>query len=225
CCPWPGSSPWGVSPGFEDTLAMKAALYYGTEDIRIEEVDEPEAEAGQVKVRVAYNGLCGSDVHEYFDGARSIPVEPHPLTGARAPLILGHEAAGYVVDVGPGVADLHEGDLVAVEPTVSCGACRYCLSGQYNMCPKLAFHGLSTGGGGLAEYTVVDRAMVHPVPTGVSALEAALVEPLAVAAHGVARSGLRAGQQAVVLGGGPIGIALYLTVRSQDVAVVVVEPV
>ncbi len=140
-------------------------------------------------------------------------------------MILGHEAAGHVVDVGSGVDDMGVGALVAIEPTVTCGACRYCLAGHHNMCPRLAFQGL-TGGGGLADLpSSLTSRMADPVPSGVSPQQAALVEPLAVAAHGVARSGLRAGQRAVVLGGGPIGIALYLTLRAIDVEVMVAEPV
>jgi (R,R)-butanediol dehydrogenase/meso-butanediol dehydrogenase/diacetyl reductase len=203
---------------------VRAAVYYGVGDLRLEDVEEPTVGPGQVKLRVAYNGLCGTDLHEIFDGQRAIPSQPHPLTGAAAPLILGHEIGATVIDVGPGVGDVAPGSLVAVEPLRTCGSCRWCRSGDRNLCDVLAFHGLSTGGGGLSEYTVVPRDMVHVVPEGVSALGAAMAEPLAVAWHAVDRSGARVGESAAVLGGGPIGIGIYLTLRFRGVDAVVVEP-
>src|SRR5438309_166866 len=140
---------------------MRAAVYHGLGDVRIEDVEEPTPGAGQVKIQVAYNGLCGTDLHELFDGPRVVPLDPHPLAGVRPPVILGHEIAGTVVELGPGVTDLEKGMLVAVEPLIACGACRWCRTGHVNLCDRLAFHGLSTAGGGLAEYTVVARPMLH----------------------------------------------------------------
>lgn len=203
---------------------MRAALYHGVGDVRIEDVEEPTPGPGQVKIRVAYNGLCGTDLHEVFDEQRAVPSEPHPLTGVRAPIILGHEIAGVVVDPGPGGSDLEEGTLVAVEPLVTCGSCRWCRAGQLNLCDRLAFHGLSTGGGGLAEYTVVSRSMLHVAPPDLGARRAAMVEPLAVAWHAVDRSQASAGQAAAVVGGGPVGIGIYLVLRARGLEAVVVEP-
>ena len=203
---------------------MRAAVYHGVGDVRIEDVEEPTPAHGHVKIRVAYNGLCGTDLHEVFDGTRAVPIEPHPLTGVRAPVILGHEIAGTVVTLGPGVTDLEEGMLVAVEPLVTCGSCRWCRAGHVNLCDRLAFHGLSTAGGGLAEYTVVSRPMLHIAPPGLGARHTAMAEPLAVAWHAVERSGVVSGQTAVVLGGGPIGMGIYLVLRARGVQTVVVEP-
>jgi (R,R)-butanediol dehydrogenase / meso-butanediol dehydrogenase / diacetyl reductase len=201
-----------------------AAVYHGVSDLRLEEVEEPTTQPGHVKLRVAYNGLCGTDLHEVFDSQRAIPSEPHPLTGAMAPLVLGHEIGGTVVELGEGVADVQLGSLVAVEPLRTCGVCRWCRSGDRNLCNVLAFHGLSTGGGGLAEFTVVPREMVHVVPKGIGARDAAMAEPLAVAWHAVDRSGLASGDLAVVLGGGPIGIGIFLTLRLHGIDSIVVEP-
>ena len=203
---------------------MQAAVYHGVGDVRIEDVEEPTPAAGQVKIQVAYNGLCGTDLHEVFDGQRAVPAEPHPLTAVRAPVILGHEIAGTVVELGRGVSDLEAGMLVAVEPLVACGSCRWCRAGRVNLCDRLAFHGLSTAGGGLAEYTVVSRPMLHAAPPGLGARHAAMAEPLAVAWHAVERSGALGGQTAAVLGGGPIGIGIYLVLRARDIEAVVVEP-
>jgi (R,R)-butanediol dehydrogenase / meso-butanediol dehydrogenase / diacetyl reductase len=203
---------------------MLAAVYHGVGDLRLEDVEEPVVEPGHVKLRVAYNGLCGTDLHEVFDSQRAIPSEPHPLTGAMSPLVLGHEIGGTVFELGEGVTDLVLGSLVAVEPLRTCGVCKWCRSGDRNLCNLLAFHGLSTGGGGLAQFTVVPREMVHAVPEGISARNAAMAEPLAVAWHAVNRSGLNSGHLAVVLGGGPIGIGIFLTLRLRGIDAIVVEP-
>src|SRR3984957_3298279 len=100
---------------------MRAAVFYGPRDLRLESTAEPEPGPGEVKLRVAYNGICGSDLHEYYDGARAPPMPPHPLTGISAPVILGHEASRFLVGSGPGVHDLEAGELLAIEPTKSCG--------------------------------------------------------------------------------------------------------
>ncbi|MGE0878269.1 MAG: alcohol dehydrogenase catalytic domain-containing protein [Acidimicrobiia bacterium] len=204
---------------------MRAGRYHGEGDVRVDDVPEPVAGDGEVRVRVAYNGLCGSDLHEIYDGARAVPLHaPNPVTGARVPVILGHEAAGFVDQIGRGVDGVHEGDLVVIEPIVPCGVCPRCAAGTYNLCDHQAFHGLSTGGGGLAEYTTVKASMVHRMPAGTDTRLAALVEPLAVAYHGVERTGARPGQSAVILGSGPIGLAVALLLRARGVACVLSEP-
>src|SRR5215510_14188915 len=160
---------WSTAPGracrHERRCARTRALrYHGREDVRLEEVDEPVAGPGDVILRVAYNGICGSDVHEYFDGPIAASREPHPLTGCAMPCILGHELAGEVVEVGPGVDDVSIGALVAVEPIETCGTCAYCRNGHRHLCRKTAFHGYHRAGGGLSDYTAVRRDMVHPMP-------------------------------------------------------------
>jgi (R,R)-butanediol dehydrogenase / meso-butanediol dehydrogenase / diacetyl reductase len=204
---------------------MRACLYYGPGDLRVEDVPEPSPGPGQVKVKVAYNGICGSDLHEYYDGPMMTPAAgPHPLTGAQLPVILGHEAAGTVVEVGPGTKGIAEGDLVAIEPIVACGTCLDCVSGAYNHCPRHAFHGYSTAGGGLSEYTVVAAPMAHVVPAGMSARQAALVEPMAVAYHAVRRAQVSEGDLCVVFGAGPIGLGAMFALHALGVTSVVVEP-
>jgi (R,R)-butanediol dehydrogenase/meso-butanediol dehydrogenase/diacetyl reductase len=203
---------------------MRAAVYYSVGDVRVQDIEEPAAGPGQVKLRVSYNGLCGTDLHEVFDTQRAIPATPHPLTGVEAPVVLGHEIAGTVVEVGQGVSTVEPGDLVAVEPLVTCGQCPSCRAGDRHLCDRLAFHGLSTLGGGLAEYTVVAASMLHAIPDGVEPASAAMAEPLAVAWHAVERSGVRPGHEVAVLGGGPIGLGIFLTLRIQGVDAIVVEP-
>jgi (R,R)-butanediol dehydrogenase / meso-butanediol dehydrogenase / diacetyl reductase len=204
---------------------MRAARYHGVGDVRIEEVAEPLPTDGEVQIEVAYNGLCGTDLHEVYDGPRAVPLQPHPLTGVRLPVILGHEAAGVVTRTGAGVTGLVEGDMVVIEPTRACGRCPECRSGRYNLCDILAFHGYSTDGGGLAEYTVIPQAMAHLVPAGMTAEQAAVVEPLAVAHHAIRRWDIRPGATALVMGGGPIGIGIVLGLRAVGIdEVIVVEP-
>jgi (R,R)-butanediol dehydrogenase/meso-butanediol dehydrogenase/diacetyl reductase len=200
---------------------MRAARYHGVRDVRIEEVPEPEAGPGQVKVKVAHNGVCGSDLHEYFSATTFVPLEPHPLTKAVAPVILGHEFSGTIVAVGEGVSRVSVGDQAAIRPNYHCGTCAACRQGLPNVCRLLAFHGLSGPGGGLSDFTVVDEDAVHVLPAGVSLEMGALVEPMAVGHHAVARSSVRPGQTAVIAGLGPIGIGIWLALRAQGITDVV----
>ena len=201
---------------------MRAAVFYGARDIRIEDVPEPQPGPGEVAIAVAHNGLCGSDLHEYLMGPLFIPTTPHPLTGAQLPVIMGHEFSGTVVEVGPGVTTVASGDRVAVEPLYHCGHCRPCNTGSYNTCRSAAFHGLMANGGGLSERTVVTEAMVHRLPDAVSLEQGALVEPMSVALHAVRRSGVTAGDPAVVFGAGPIGIGAWFALRSLGAGPIVV---
>ncbi|HEV3114130.1 MAG TPA: 2,3-butanediol dehydrogenase [Candidatus Binataceae bacterium] len=204
---------------------MRAIRYHGREDVRLENIPEPSPQPGEVKLRVLYNGICGSDLHEYYHGPMMTLTRPHPLTGVQNPAVLGHEFSGEVVELGKGVDDLKVGDLIAVEPIQTCGTCHWCRAGQYNHCPTPAIHGYSRDGGGLAEFTVVLRAMAHKLPGGVSARHGALVEPMAVSYHAVARAHPKAGQTFVVHGGGPIGVGAFLALRAiGDIQVVISEP-
>lgn len=187
---------------------MKAALWYNKNDIRVEEIEEPKVQEGTVKIKVKWCGICGSDLHEYLAGPIFIPAEqPHPLTNDQAPVVLGHEFSGEVVEVGGGVTHLAVGDRVAVEPIVACGKCPACRERKYNLCSSLGFHGLAGGGGGFAEYTVFPAEFVHKLPDSVSYEKGALIEPMAVALHSLRIGKFMTGQTALVLGAGPIGLA------------------
>jgi (R,R)-butanediol dehydrogenase / meso-butanediol dehydrogenase / diacetyl reductase len=203
---------------------MNAAVYYGREDLRLETVPEPAPGPGEVKLRVKYNGICGSDLHEYYDGPITTRATPHPLTGVANPVILGHELCGEIVALGAGVEDFAVGELVAVEPFETCGHCVYCALGQYNHCPVLALHGYNRAGGGLADYTVVKRSMAHRLPPGVSAMQGALIEPLAIAWHTANRCQVQAGQTVAIHGAGPIGVGVFLTLRRRGVETIIIEP-
>lgn len=198
---------------------MKAALWYNARDIRVEEVEEPKVEKGKVKIKVECAGICGTDLHEYAAGPIFIPVgDPHPLSNEKAPVILGHEFSGRVVEVGEGVTKVKVGDPVVVEPILRCGKCPACLKGKYNLCEQLGFHGLSGGGGGFSEYTVVDEYMVHKMPEGLSFEQGALVEPAAVALHAVRSSKLKPGDKAAVFGTGPIGLLVIEALKAAGAA-------
>jgi (R,R)-butanediol dehydrogenase / meso-butanediol dehydrogenase / diacetyl reductase len=202
---------------------MRAALYFGRQDLRLMEVAEPEPGPGEVKLRVRFNGICGSDLLEYFDGPVTTRSTPHPLTGVQNPVIMGHELCGEVLGLGAGVDDLEIGTLVAVEPVETCGHCLYCGLGQYNHCPELAIQGYNRAGG-LAEYTVVKRRMAHPLPPGVTALQGALIEPLAIAWHTANRCAVESGQVVAIHGAGPIGAGAFLTLRRRGVEAIVSDP-
>ena len=203
---------------------MRAAVYHGRNDVRLEEVADVDPGPEQVKIAVAYNGICGSDLYEYYAGPLGIPTTPHPLTGAVLPQILGHEFGGRVVACGSQVSDLSVGDLVAVDPIHSCGKCVYCLAGDTNLCVIAAFHGLMSHGGGLSDHTVVDRRMAHRLPEGLTARHAAVVEPMAVALRSARRAEVKAGQTVVVLGAGPIGLGAFFACRWMGAEAIVVEP-
>lgn len=174
---------------------MRVAMYYNNQDVRLEEMPVPAIGPGELLVRVEASGLCGSDVMEWYR------VE-------RAPLVLGHEVAGAVAQVGEGVERYKEGDRTVVTHHVPCNACRYCLSGHHTVCDTL--RQTSFDPGGLAEYLRVpainvDRG-VFPVPPEVSFDEASFAEPLACVFRGQRRANLQPGQTVLVLGSGLAGM-------------------
>jgi (R,R)-butanediol dehydrogenase/meso-butanediol dehydrogenase/diacetyl reductase len=205
---------------------VKAARFHGPGDIRIDDVPEPKVGPGQVKVDVDWCGICGTDLHEYLEGPIFIPPKgsPNTLTGEEMPVVMGHEFAGVVSEVGSGVTNVKEGDKVAVEPYDVCGECSACKIGRYNICRKLGFVGLDGQQGGFAEQCVVDARWAHPlgdIPTDLGAL----VEPLAVAYHAVRLSGVKPGDTAAVFGSGPIGLVTTAALKAAGASkVFVVEP-
>lgn len=205
---------------------MKAAVFHAREDIRVDDVPEPRVRPGAVKVKVEWCGICGTDLHEYQEGPIFIPSpgQPHPLTGESGQVVMGHEFAGVVAEVGAGVTSVAEGDRVVVEPYIVCGKCDACQQGRYNVCATLGFIGLSGFGGGFSEYVVAEERWIHPlgvIPTHIGAL----VEPLAVAHHAVRLSGARPGHTALVFGSGPIGLVTQAALKAAGVGeILVVEP-
>ncbi|WP_312472484.1 2,3-butanediol dehydrogenase [Neobacillus sp.] len=198
---------------------MKALRWYNQKDLRLDNIDEPIARKGEVKIKVEWCGICGSDLHEYTAGPIFIPAEtPHPLTGKKAPIVMGHEFSGQVIEVGEGVTKVQVGDRVAVEPIYSCGECAACKQGKYNLCEKMGFYGLAGGGGGFSEFTSVPEHMIHKLPETVSYEQGALVEPSAVALHAVKQSKLKVGDEVAVFGTGPIGLLVIEALKAAGAA-------
>ncbi len=183
---------------------MKAAVYFGARNIRIMDMPEPVPGPDQVVVRVARNGICGSDLHTYV-GAASGGASMH-VPG----VILGHEFAGAVEAVGAEVHDVAIGDVVAVAPIEWCGSCFSCTNSWPHLCRKLALYGgyREPLHGGLAARVAVSRRSVFPVPERISAIDASLTEPLAVALHAARQAPELAGTTVLVLGSGPIGLGV-----------------
>lgn len=203
---------------------MKAARFHGREDVRIEDIPEPELRAGAVKIDVAWCGICGSDLHEYLEGPIFVPApgHPHPLSHEEAPVTMGHEFSGTISEVGEGVEGLAVGDAVVVEPYFVDGTCDMCRAGSYHLCRQMGFIGLSGGGGGLSETIVVDKRWVHSIGD-IPLDEAALIEPLSVAHHAVARSGVKSGDTALVGGSGPIGLLTAAVLKGMGVTTIISE--
>jgi (R,R)-butanediol dehydrogenase/meso-butanediol dehydrogenase/diacetyl reductase len=206
---------------------MKAAVFHGQRDLRVDDVPEPESRPGGVKIEVSWCGICGSDLHEYTAGPIFVPPSgsPHPLTGEEMPVVLGHEFGGQVVEVGEGVSRVEVGDRVAVEPIFYCGECPECRRGMYNLCRKLGFYGLSGGGGGFSEFAVVPEYMAHKLPEELSDEDSALVEPVAVGLHAVRQAEFTTGQTAIVFGAGPIGATTLQCLRAGGASMVAVAEV
>ena len=198
---------------------MKAAELIGIREFRIVDQDLPDPGPGQVQVRVAAVGICGSDLHNFTEGG----IGDSPC---KYPMILGHEPSGVVLKTGPGVSGLAAGDQFALEPAIACGECRRCRMGRENLCDNMRF--MSSGGipGFFRERVNVPAHNLIPVPKHVGLREATLIEPIAVALHSLSFASLKAGETAVVFGAGPIGL---LTIAALKLAgagrVWAVEPV
>lgn len=202
---------------------MRAARYFGRGDIRLEEVPEPAPGPHDVKLRVLFAGICGSDLHEYYAGPIfTRPSEPHPLNGVKNPVIIGHELSGEVVEVGADVRTVACGDLVAVEPVEMCGQCEECVAGR--RCSCYAIHGYTRASGGFAEYSLVAEQMAHRLPDGFSPLEGALIEPMSVGVIAAIRASVEAGELAVVHGLGPIGIGALVALGAAGARLIASDP-
>ena len=188
---------------------MKAVVIHAARDLRIEDRPEEIPGPGQLRLRLATGGICGSDLHYYNHGGFG-------TVRLREPMILGHEVSAFVETVGPGVTGFSAGQLVAVSPSRSCGACRYCREGLPNQCLDMRFYGSAMPfphiQGAFREVLVAD-AMQCVDATGLSAGEAAMAEPLAVTLHATARAGEMLGKRVLVTGCGPIGVLSILAAR------------
>jgi|TARA_B110000483_G_scaffold75734_1_gene94275 (R,R)-butanediol dehydrogenase / meso-butanediol dehydrogenase / diacetyl reductase len=185
---------------------MKAAVFHGAKDIRVEQIAEPgDLGPEDVRLKPHYCGICGTDLHEYAMGPIVIPSKPHSLNGSVLPQVLGHEFSAEILEVGKAVKHLAVGDRVSVMPLLFCGTCYYCRRGLNHLCQSMACVGLSFQWGGIAEQAVVPASHVNKLHENMSMRAGALVEPTAVAAYGVDRAGVRPGDTVLITGAGPIG--------------------
>jgi len=184
---------------------MKAAVLVAPRTIAIEERPLPEPGPGEVRLKLAAVGVCGSDVHYYEDGRIGSAVVQYPM-------LLGHEPSGVVDAVGEGVV-LAPGTRVAVEPGIPCLECEHCRAGRQNICPNVRFLGTPPYDGIFAQYAVMPERCCIPIPDDLSLIEAALLEPLGIGLHAVNLARLRLGETCAVFGAGPIGLVTMLAAR------------
>lgn len=220
---------------------MKAIVYYAPKDIRFESsYPEPQLQGPHdVKLKIHYCGICGSDLHEYTDGPTFFAPanENHSISNKPYPHIMGHEISAEVVEIGSDVDNFKVGDSVVVEVTGTCmdryrfdgpnsnvAKCEACTDGHYNACSYLGLTGLGFTDGGFAEYVVTSSAkLVKFDSSKVDYDVAALIQPLAVSWHAVKLSGLEKGQTALVLGGGPIGLTTIFALKGHGASLIVVS--
>lgn len=203
---------------------MRAAVYHGARDIRIENLPVPVPGPGELLLEVRSAGICGTDALEWDRGPILTPVDqPHPVTEHQGPTILGHEFGGRVVDLGPEVDGFGAGDLVACVAGISCGACAACMAGTSNFCDRYFTLGIDRHGG-LARYAVASSAACLEVGRlGLDDDRAALVQPMSVALHALRQGKLRPGDTAVVLGVGGVGAFLVYAAAQQGADVLAVD--
>src|SRR5580698_1924873 len=198
---------------------MKSLLLSEYNHLEVADLPSPVAGPGDVLVRVAACGICGSDVHGY-DGSsgRRIP-----------PLVMGHEAAGVIAEVGAGVSRFAVGDRVTFDSTVYCGACAYCLKGEINLCDNRQVVGVSTPdfrrAGAFAEFVTVPERIVYRLPDELSFAEAAMLEAVSVALHAVAVSDLKGSETTLVIGAGMIGLLILQAARAAGCSSILVSDV
>src|SRR4051812_47647310 len=193
---------------------MRAATYVGDQSFVVEERDARPPGPGEVQIAVAYVGICGTDLHI-----------KHGAMDARVtlPAVIGHEMSGTVAAVGDGVTDWRPGDHVTVMPLDWCGTCAACRAGHQHVCQNLVFVGIDAAGA-RQQSGRVREGLLARLPEGLALDQAALAEPVAVAVHDVRRARLSAGERALVVGGGPIGLLIASVAASEGADVLVSEP-
>ena len=203
---------------------MRAAVFHGRGDIRVEEVPDPAPGRGELLVRIHASGICGTDAHEYAHGPSMFPIDgPHPVTGHSGPLIPGHELSGTVAAVGDDVSGFADGEFVVSGAGISCGECVPCRRGRTNLCLHYASVGLQRHGG-LAQYCAVPAATCLAVDTDVIPPDAAtLAQPMAIAVHAMRRGRLDRSGEAVIVGAGGIGAFLTYAAAATGAPVKVID--
>ncbi|MGB9880915.1 MAG: zinc-dependent alcohol dehydrogenase, partial [Anaerolineae bacterium] len=205
----------GAEHGVSGSASMKAALVYGPQDVRIEEIPEPSPGPGEIKVRVSYCGICGSDLEIYHGtfGLMKTPAWPKP------PFTFGHEVSGVISELGADLLGTYEiGQPVAMNFRSSCGRCWYCREGKEHMCDHVYSHEA-----GFAQYAVYRESAVYPLPLGMDLQEGALLEPATIALHAVEQGGVKPGSTVAICGAGTIGLLILQVTRLAGAARVLVS--
>lgn len=180
-------------------MANLSAVLRAAHDLVIEQRPIPSPSADQVLVEIRAVGICGSDVHYYDHGRIGEYV-------VEAPMVIGHEAAGWIVDVGERVDRSRLGELVALEPGVPCRSCPQCLAGRYNLCPLVVFFATPPVDGAISQFVVIDAAFAHRAPDGLTPELAAMAEPVSVGIWAARKAAVVPGDNVLVTGAGPIGL-------------------
>jgi L-iditol 2-dehydrogenase len=192
---------------------MNAAVFHGPNSLKVAEYGLNKIGDDDVLLKVEACGICGTDFHIYKGEAP-----------ARAPLIIGHEYAGEIVQVGKNVIEFKEGDKAAINPNIHCGHCEFCKEGKINLCKNLRALGV-TMNGGLAQYSIVPSSQVYVIRKDFPIEQAAFAEPLSCCVHGINQSNVKLGNSVAVLGAGTIGLMMLQLVQLSGVSkVIVVEP-
>lgn len=193
---------------------MKALHLLGPRKFHLVELEKPHIDSDEVLIKVAYAGICGSDLHTF-----------HGQNGRiKYPAILGHEMSGEIVETGAQCLAFKVGDRVTINPFVACQTCHTCQSGNQHLCGNRFFYGM-TKAGGFAEFMKVKAQHLHKIEDAVPLDVAAMTEPYAVGVHAVNRSGLNIGDKVVILGGGPIGLMTALAARNAGAGLVAISEI
>ena len=196
---------------------MKAAVYHGPQDLRVEEVPVRELKDNEVMIQVKYCGVCGTDIHIFNGDGGSFEVNP--------PLIPGHEFSGVVAKVGSAVTTVKEGDRVSGDPNDMCGECYFCKNAMQHFCTNNVGVG-TTVDGGFAEYVIMREKQVYKFSDSLSFKEAAMAEPISCCLHGIDLCNIKPGCTVLVMGGGPIGMIMMQLAKNAGAArVIMSEPV
>jgi len=193
---------------------MKVALFEKPHQLNVTHKELRKLDGNEVLVKVTGCGVCGTDLHIVEGSSRSSP-----------PVVLGHEFAGIVADAGKESNGYTVGDHVAVDPNIACGTCFYCRRGEAHLCKRLRALGVDIDGG-MAEFCIVPSSQLYRLPSTMAPEQAAFIEPLSCAVHGIDRAQIRAGDTVVILGGGTAGLLLLQLAKISGASrVIIVEPV
>lgn len=201
---------------------MKAVIIHAAKDLRVEERPAGAPGPGQVGIAIGAGGICGSDLHYYNHGGFG-------TIRVKQPMVLGHEVAGTVTEIAPGVETVAVGDRVAVSPSLPCNKCEYCLKGQQNHCLDMRFYGSAMRNphvdGAFRQQLVAEASQCHKLADGVTLAEGAFAEPFAVTLHAVNRAGSLLGKCVLITGSGPIGVLCVIAARAHGAREIVVTDV